>query len=204
MSKKKSHPEHLDVQATAAKDVTTQNAVAEEESTIAEGEIAEEEDRLNNMTAEELAAECSEAQRRAAENWEKLLRLQAEMENVRRRAERDVVSAHKYGVEKLIKNLLPVIDSLERGMEVAAEGSAEVKAMYEGMTLTHKLLLETLEKQGVKQLDPMGEPFNPEEMEAVSTQPGDEVEANTVLSVVQKGYLLNDRLVRPVMVVVSQ
>ena len=166
--------------------------------------VAEDEERLANLTQEELVLECSQAQQRADENWDKLVRLQAEMENVRRRAERDVSSAHKYGSEKLVKSLLPVVDSLERGLEIVADGSPEVKAMHEGMELTLKMLLETLSKNGVKQLDPVGEPFNPEEMEAVSMQPSPEVEPNTVLTVMQKGYLLNDRLVRPAMVMVSQ
>jgi len=123
---------------------------------------------------------------------------------VRRRAERDVVSAHKYGSEKLIKDLLPVVDSLESGLEIASEGGVETQSMREGMELTLKMLLEALEKSGVKQIDPMGEPFNPEEMEAVSMQPAPEVESNTVLVVIQKGYLLNDRLVRAAKVMVSQ
>ncbi len=188
MSKKKSSPEDLED--------TLVDAV--------EKEVAEDENRLANLTPEELVIECSEAQQRADENWDKLIRLQAEMENVRRRATRDVESAHKYGTENLVKNLLPVVDSLERGLEIAADGSCEVKAMHEGMELTLKMLLETLEKNGVKQLDPAGEPFNPEEMEAVSLQPATEVDPNTVLTVIQKGYLLNDRLVRPAMVTVAQ
>lgn len=192
MNKNKSDAEHINETITTAENVAVEPAVAEDDN------------RLANLTPEELVIECTEAQERADENWEKLLRLQAEMENVRRRSERDIASAHKYGSEKLIKSLLPVVDSLERGMEIAAQGSAEMKAIHEGMELTHKLLLETLEKNGVKQLDPVGEPFNPEEMEAVSMQPANEVDSNTVLSVVQKGYLLNDRLVRAVMVVVSQ
>lgn len=192
MSKNKSDAEYIDENVTTAEQVAVETAVTEDE------------DSLANLTPEELVIKCTELQQRADENWEKLLRLQAEMENVRRRAERDIVSAHKYGLEKLIKSLLPVMDSLERGMEITAVGSAEVKAMHEGMELTHKLLIEILEKNGVKRLDPVGEPFNPEEMEAVSMQAASEVEPNTVLSVVQKGYLLNDRLVRAVMVVVSQ
>lgn len=187
MSKKKSSPEEL-------------------EDTLIDVEeaVAADENRLANLTHEELVVEYNEAQQRADENWDKLVRLQAEMENLRRRAERDVASAHKYGVEKLIKSLLPVVDSLERGLEIAVDGSSEVKAMHEGMELTLKILLETLEKNNVKQLNPVGEPFNPEEMEAVSMQPASEVESNTVLTVMQKGYLLNNRLVRPAMVTVAQ
>ena len=188
MSKKESSPEDLED--------TLIDAVEET--------VAADENRLANLTHEELVVEYNEAQQRADENWDKLVRLQAEMENLRRRVERDVASAHKYGVEKLIKSLLPVVDSLERGLEIVVDGSSEVKAMHEGMELTLKILLETLEKNNVKQLDPVGEPFNPEEMEAVSIQPATEVEPNTVLTVIQKGYLLNARLVRPAMVAVAQ
>ncbi len=200
MSKNKSHPEHIDATVATSEDVAVEHAVTENEEEV----VTDSEDRLANLTPEQMMFECTEAQQRADENWEKLLRVQAEMENVRRRAERDVASAHKYGLERFIKSLLPVVDSLERGMDIVVEGSAEVRAMHEGMQLTHKLLLETLGKQGIKQLNPLGESFNPEQMEAVSMQPASEADPNTVLSVVQKGYLLNDRLVRPVMVVVSQ
>ena len=161
-------------------------------------------DQFANLTQEALVTECQQAQQRADENWDKLVRLQAEMENVRRRAERDVTSAHKYGTEKLIKSLLPVVDSLECGLEIAPNSSAEVQSMHEGMELTSKMLVEVLEKNGVRQIEPLGEPFNPDEMEAISMQPETEVESNTVIRVMQKGYLLNDRLMRPAMVVVSQ
>ena len=178
--------------------------IADAEQTMIEEAVSEDEDRLAALTQEELVTECIQAQQLAAENWDKVVRVQAEMENVRRRAERDVVSAHKYGSEKLIKDLLPVVDSLESGLEIASEGGVETQSMREGMELTLKMLLEALEKSGVKQIDPMGEPFNPEEMEAVSMQPAPEVESNTVLVVIQKGYLLNDRLVRAAKVMVSQ
>lgn len=165
--------------------------------------VAEDEDRLADLTPEELVVEYEQAQAKANEMQDKFVRIQAEMENLRRRTERDVAAAHKYGSEKLIKDLLPVVDSLERGLDFDAS-AAELKAIHEGMEMTMKILLETLEKNGVKQVFPEGEPFNPEEMEAISMQPAENVEPNTVITVVQKGYSLNGRLIRPAMVVVSQ
>lgn len=185
-------PEELDETIAAAENQAMDDATLEDE------------DRLHDLTQEELALECRQAQEKAAENWDKLVRLQAEMENVRRRAERDVLGAHKYGSEKLIKELLPAIDSLERGLETSSGAGEDIKSVHEGMEMTLKLLLGALEKQGVKQVNPEGEPFNPAEMEAVSMQPNDKVDANTVLNVIQKGYVLNERLVRPAMVIVSQ
>jgi molecular chaperone GrpE len=164
---------------------------------------AGDEERLASLTQEELIIEYEQQHQRANEFHDKYLRLQAEMDNMRRRTERDISAAHKYGSEKLIKDLLPVVDSLERGLEVQAS-TPEVKAMHEGMEMTLKLLLETLEKNGVKAIEPEGQPFNPDEMQAISMQPADNVDPNTVLNVVQKGYSLNGRLLKPALVVVSQ
>jgi molecular chaperone GrpE len=173
------------------------------ESAASSDAVNEDETRLADLTPEELAVECEQAQAKADEMQDKFMRVQAEMENLRRRSERDVSAAHKFGSEKLIKQLLPAIDSLERGLELEVSDEAG-KGMHDGMEMTMSMLLEALEKHGVKKVNPEGEPFSPDDMEAISMQPSDKVDANTVLQVVQVGYTLNGRLVRPAMVIVSQ
>lgn len=137
------------------------------------------------------------------ESRDKLLRAHAEMDNIRRRARTDVEKAHKYALENFIKDLLPIIDSLEKALEAGSEHEA-AQAHAEGVELTLKMFAETLKKYGVKVIDPLGEPFNPELHEAVSILPNAEVEPNTVLQVLQKGYELNGRLIRPAMVIVAK
>ena len=147
-----------------------------------------------------------DARSKADEHWDLYLRTKADVENMRRRAERDVQNAHKFGSEKLIGDLLPVLDSLELGMtSVNLEGADEAVAkVHEGMALTAKMLLSVLEKSGIVAVNPMGEAFNPEFHQAMSMQETADAAPNTVLVVMQKGYTLNERLVRPAMVVVSK
>lgn len=151
----------------------------------------------------ELQAALNKARRQAEENWNKLVRLQAEMDNLRKRTSRDVEHAHKYALDKFVAELLPVIDSLELGIS-AADDSSEADSLREGMELTLKKFLDVMEKFGVQPINPQGEKFNPELHEAVSMQESSEAGSNTVITVVQKGYILNDRLVRPAMVVVAK
>ena len=131
-----------------------------------------------------------------------LLRAHAEMENVRRRAAQDVEKAYKYSTEKFIKELLPVVDSLEKALEIGFD--AESKSLHEGVALTYSLLVQSLEKHGVKAVNPMNEAFNPNLHEAMSIQPNPNSKPNTVINVFQKGYELNGRLMRPALVVVSK
>ncbi|MBD3657922.1 MULTISPECIES: nucleotide exchange factor GrpE [Marinobacter] len=138
---------------------------------------------------------------------DQMLRSQAEMQNVRRRAEIDVEKAHKYALEKFVKELLPVVDSLEKAVESTAgsEDAGElVASIREGVEMTLGLLMSSLKKFNVEQLDPVGEPFDPQCHEAMSMVPAPGAEPNSVVAVVQKGYLLNERLVRPAMVVVAK
>ncbi len=142
---------------------------------------------------------------------DQVLRTQAEMQNVRRRAEIDVEKAHKFALEKFVKELLPVADSLEKGVESAqstaeqqGESSDVVSSILEGMEMTMNLFLNNLKKFNVEQLNPVGEPFDPQKHEAMSMVPAPDAEPNSVVAVVQKGYTLNDRLVRPAMVVVAK
>jgi len=140
-----------------------------------------------------------------AEQQDMVLRAQAEVQNMRRRCEQDVEKAHKFALEKFGTELLPVMDNLERALQAVTNADDEsVKALYEGVELTLKGFTETLSKNNIEQLDPQGEPFDPQQHEAMSIVENDDVEANTVLTVVQKGYLLNGRVIRPAMVIVAK
>ncbi|MFP6806022.1 MAG: nucleotide exchange factor GrpE [Pseudomonadales bacterium] len=133
------------------------------------------------------------------------LRAEAEMQNIRRRAERDVQNAHKFGIERFLTNLLPVVDSLEKAIEIREqEESSEDDPVIVGVKLCHKILLESLERENIEVIDPMGEPFDPNEHEAMSMVENPDMEPNSVFAVVQKGYKLNSRLVRPAMVMVTK
>ena len=140
-----------------------------------------------------------------AEQQEIVLRAQAEVQNMRRRCEQDVERAHKFALEKFSGELLTVMDNLERALQaVTNKDDDNVKALYEGVELTQKGFLETLNKFDIVQVDPVGEPFDPQQHEAMSMVENNDVEPNTVLNVVQKGYLLNGRVIRPAMVMVSR
>ncbi|SDD40802.1 nucleotide exchange factor GrpE [Aquimonas voraii] len=147
-----------------------------------------------------LSARIDELQMALMMVREEQLRERADLENQRKRMLRDVEHARKFANERLLGDLLPVLDALERGIETAGNDSA----VAEGLKLTQRELLKVAESNGLKQLDPAGEPFNPEHHQAVSAQPSAEHGSGTVLQVFQKGYLLNERLLRPAMVVVSQ
>lgn len=151
-----------------------------------------------------LQRELEQALVRADENWNQFLRAKAEMENLRRRFERDLEHAHKYGLEKFARELLPVRDSLEMGVMAAQEEGADAAKLLEGEELTLKMLSSAFEKFGVKEVCPSGDKFNPELHEAMATQPSSECEPNTVMQVVQKGYVVNERVIRPAMVIVSR
>lgn len=162
------------------------------------------EETSEHPSVEELLKKLEEANQVIADQKDAVLRAAAEEQNVRRRAERDVENAHKFALEKFANDLLPVVDTLERALDAASSEDDGVKATLEGVELTLKMLLDTLKKHGVEQLDPTGEPFDPQQHEAMSMQPNPDMEPNTVMAVLQKGYSLNGRLVRPAMVVVSK
>ena len=152
----------------------------------------------------DMVESLQQAEAKLAEAQEQILRLKAEMENQRRRSAREVENAHKYALERFVQELLPVIDSLEMGRDAAMAEGATLEKLQEGTDLTLKMLLSTIEKFGIKAVHPEGEPFDPELHQAMSMQESSEHAPNTVMNVMQKGYLLNDRLVRPAMVVVSK
>lgn len=138
-----------------------------------------------------------------AQAKDQALRSQAEVQNIQRRAERDVANAHKFALEKFAGSLLDVVDNLERALDSTPADNEAAKALREGVVLTHKQLLDALKRFAVEQVNPVGEPFNPEVHQAVSMQPSATAEPNTVTAVLAKGYTLSGRLLRPAMVVVA-
>ena len=159
----------------------------------------------NGAESRDLEREIEELQARLSHANEQVLRAQADAQNTLRRAERDIEKAHKFGQERLVSDLLGVVDNLERGLAAVPEERDEtLKALAEGVELTLKSLVDTLKNHKVEQIDPEGEPFDPELHQAMTTVENADVEPNTVLQVFQKGYTLHGRLVRPAMVVVSK
>lgn len=158
---------------------------------------------VEHDTLEALQDQLETALAKAEENWNLYLGARAEMENIRKRAERDLQNAHKFALEKFIDELLPVKDSLEMGVAAASE-TVDINKLREGSELTLRMLSTALEKFGVQEINPVGAKFNPELHEAMAMQPSEQTEPNTVLQVIQKGYVLNDRLIRPAMVIVAQ
>ena len=177
------------------------NETIENENT--EDSVQDDEAKLESpeKNADSLEAQLEAAQAKASENWEHYLRAKAEMDNLRRRSVKDVENAHKYGTEKFATELLPVLDSMVMGL---ATENASAETLREGMELTLNMLRKMMEKLGIEEIDPLNEKFDPEKHQAMSMQPNGEVEPNTVIAVMQKGYSLNDRLLRPAMVMVSK
>lgn len=151
---------------------------------------------------ERLQQALVEADQRAKDHWEQYLRAAAELDNVRKRAQRDIEAANRYGLEKFVAELLPVKDSLE--LAVQNSGRADAKSLREGQEATLQLLSRALEKLGVTVIDPVGEPFDPARHEAMMAQESTTAEPNSVLQVVQPGYELNGRLLRPARVIVAR
>jgi len=149
-------------------------------------------------TRSETAAESGEPELELRRVQDALLRTRAEMDNLQKRAERELEKSRKFAVESLLKDLVPVIDTLDQGIEAAGEGGAE------GLSLTRKLLLDTLKRYGLDVVDPSGEPFDPQWHEAMSMAPSEEHAADQVINVLQRGYRLHDRLVRPARVIVAR
>jgi molecular chaperone GrpE len=140
----------------------------------------------------------------AVEARQDMLRMQADMENLRKRLVREQEKARRRTLERIMADLLPVRDSLERGMEAASDPGATVKALREGKQLIVKMLSKVMADHGLQTIDPQGEPFNPEKHEAMTMLPSDQHDENTVIDVLEKGYQLHDRLIRPAKVVVSR
>lgn len=152
----------------------------------------------------DLEQQLAKANATIEEQKDSVLRARAEMENARRRSEQEVDKARKYALEKFAGELLPVIDNLERAMQSANVEDELIKPLFDGVDLTHKSFISIIEKFGMQVVDPQGEQFNPDHHQAMSMQESLDVPANTVLAVMQKGYVLNGRLLRPAMVMVSR
>ncbi|MCD6618703.1 nucleotide exchange factor GrpE [Aeromonas veronii] len=152
----------------------------------------------------ELEAQLETAIQKAAEERERALRTAAEMENLRRRTELDVEKAHKFALEKFAGELLPVLDNLERAIELADKENEALKPMIEGVELTLKSMQSGVAKFGLVALDPINQPFDPNAHQAMSMVPSTDVAPNTVIAVMQKGYDLNGRVIRPAMVMIAK
>ncbi|MBB1294427.1 MAG: molecular chaperone GrpE [Pseudoalteromonas rhizosphaerae] len=151
-----------------------------------------------------LYAELEDAKQTIANQKDSVVRAAADVDNIRRRAAQDVEKAHKFALEKFANELLPVIDNLERAIEFSDKENETLKPLLEGIDMTVKSFNDAVAKFGVEIVNPQGEQFNPEFHQAMSIQPSNDVTPNTVLAVMQKGYTLNGRLLRPAMVMVSK
>ena len=151
---------------------------------------------------ERLQQALGESEERARNHWEQYLRAVAELDNVRKRAQRDIEAANRYGLEKFAAELLPVKDSLELAVQNA--DCADVRSLKQGQEATLQLLAKALEKLGIVTIDPSGEPFDPARHEAMLAQESNTAEPNSVIKVVQPGYELNGRLLRPARVIVAK
>ncbi|USE37921.1 nucleotide exchange factor GrpE [Endozoicomonas sp. SCSIO W0465] len=168
-----------------------------EEAAVTEEQPEKQDNDDNARRIEELEAQLAQAK-------DQTLRAHAEAMNTKRRAEQDVEKAHKFALEKFVNELIPVVESLEKGIESAEQGEGQHETMLEGMRLTHKQLLDALAKFNVEQVNPEGQPFDPNFHQAISMVPNPDMEPNTVMNVFQKGYTLHGRVIRPAMVVVSK
>lgn len=187
-----------EVPESVSEEETVNEAVVEAE------DMADADEEAVEHSAEKLQLLLEDARAKADEHWEMVIRARAESENLKKRHSRELENAHKFAIEKFVNELLPVRDSMELGLSAAQGETADVAKLVEGTELTLKLLTDVMGKFGIEEINPVGEPFNPEFHQAMAMQPSSDVEPNTVLAVVQKGYTLNDRLVRPAMVMVSQ
>ena len=162
------------------------------------------EEALEGDESEELAAKVANLEEQLAAAQDQVLRAAADVQNARRRAEQEVEKAHKFALERFANDLLPILDSLERGIELSDARDEALRPMREGMELTLRMFADTLGRYQIEEVDPEGEPFNPEFHQAMTTEERDSMEPNTVVRVFQKGYTLSGRLLRPAMVVVSK
>lgn len=183
--------------AQAAEEALQQDVTTDEAETA--GQSSEQTDRIAEL---ELA--LSKAEAKINDQKDSVLRTQAEMENVRRRASQDVEKAHKFALEKFANELLTTVDNLERALQLVDDSDETNRNFVEGIELTYKSLITTLEKFDVKAVGEEGEAFNPDQHQAMSMQESDEHPNNTVMAVMQKGYELNGRLLRPAMVMVAR
>lgn len=200
MSKEQAEPDITDVSQKKPQDISEnikENQEIKEDTALAEPPSAA-------ALIEELKQELADAEQKAQDYWEKVLRAQAEMENMKRRTQKDLEDAHKFALAGFTKELLPVLDSLELGLQAATGDSEDVKKFREGSELTLKQFAAAFARFNIETLDPKGQPFNAEQHQAMVMQDVPNAAPNSVVSVFQKGYMLNGRLLRPAMVVVAK
>lgn len=187
--------EQNQTQEELKQDVTAEEAVKQADENLEEAQQQVEND---------LDALLAQAQDEAAKNKDLALRLQADMENLRRRTRLDLEEAHKFALKKFVDALIPAMDSMEMGMDAAAKEEATKESIREGVEMTFKQMLDVLAEFNVERIDPKGEKFNPQDHEAMTMIPSPDHESQMIVDVIQKGYKLNDRLVRPARVIVAQ
>ena len=192
-----------------AKQAKENSEEGESDETVAANEKVSEDLSLLEKTVMELQQALADTEKKVEENRDTALRFRADIDNVRRQADRDIANAHKFGVEKFANALLPILDSLEQGIATIEKDQANVadakyNALFDGMRMTLKLFIDMLEKFNIEIIDPVGEHFDPHWHEAITMQPHADVAPGTVLAVVQRGYRLNDRLLRPARVIVAK
>ncbi|HPF60018.1 MAG TPA: nucleotide exchange factor GrpE [Candidatus Competibacteraceae bacterium] len=200
------HPTEPTLDSRARREATGANSsFAESATPEASLPIGEEEMEIlvNREEFDALQRDLDQALAKADEHWKLYLGAHAEMENLRKRTERDVQNAHKFALERFFHELLPVRDSLEMGL-AAASDTVDVAKLREGVDLTLKQLATAMDKFGVHEINPVDARFDPNQHEAMAMVPTDQAEPNTVMQVVQKGYVLNERLIRPAKVIVAQ
>jgi molecular chaperone GrpE len=183
--------------------MTTDEAGGDRHSATGEQTAVLPETASQLVELERLQLALGEAEERAKSHWEQYLRAVADLDNVRKRAQRDIEAANRYGLEKFAAELLPVRDSLELAVQ-NAENATDIRSLKQGQEATLQLLAKALEQLGIVTINPVGEPFDPARHEAMMAQPSNTAEPNSVLQVVQPGYELNGRLLRPARVIVSK
>ena len=157
------------------------------------------------IASDDPASLLEDAQNKADEYRNEMLRARADMENLRRRQSRDLENAHKRALDKFVSELLPIYDSMDLGLNAAKGDDASIETVQEGLEMTMKMFLSSINKFGLEQVNPVeGDDFDPEQHQAMAMQPAEGVEANKIIMVAQKGFQFNGRLLRPAMVVVSQ
>ena len=159
---------------------------------------------LDHPSYKKLEEELTEMEQKVHDYWNQVLRARAEVENIQNRAEKDVVNARKYALEKFALELLQVADSLDQGLQLQVGENELAKKIHQGLELTHTLMHTVMEKFAIKPLNPVGEKFDPNAHKAISMVESGDVDSGVVISVMQKGYTLNERVIRPAMVVVSK
>lgn len=182
----------------------TQNAQDEINQDEILEEVSEETQQAESAIEHDLEAMLDEAKQEAESQKELALRTLADMENLKRRTRMDVESAHKFALEKFVNELLPVLDSMEMGLDAAGKEEASAESIREGLDMTFKQFLDVMQKFNVERVNPAGEKFDPQLHEAMTMVPSPDHESQMVMEVFQKGYLLNERLVRPARVIVAQ